>query len=309
MRTTLLTGSSGFVGSGILEWMLEHTDWEFTCLCSWRHNGNPLNIKPNPRVQVVTLDLTGPIPDLGHFDTILHLAAESHVDRSIASPVTFIETNVSSTLQVLEYARRHTPDVVICFGTDEVFGAAEHAEWDVLLPSNPYAASKAAAEMCAIAYWATYKIPAVLTNSNNIVGPNQHPEKFIPKLVERISRGDTVEIHVTDGVPGRRHYNSVRNVASALLFIIENPQPTTDRPNRFSLGGGEEVDNLAMAQRIAILLGQPLDYTLVEATSVRPAYDEFYPKTDGALSALGWRPTYDLDDELKRVIASVRSQA
>lgn len=305
MKRVLISGASGFIGSEVLEYLLEHTDWEFVCVCSWRHHGNPINIRPNPRVTVVTHDLAGPLPDLDYCDYILNLASESHVDRSIEDPVGFIENNVSSTLSMLEYARRHPPKVFVQFSTDEVFGAQEHAEWDVLLPSNPYAASKAAQEMVAIAYWSTYGVPVVITNSNNIVGANQGREKFVPKLVDLISRGQDVEIHAFHGRPGRRYYNPVQNVADALLFIIEHPQQASDRPTRFNLPGGEEVDNLEMAHRIAALLGLPLSYHIVDAEAVRPGYDQFYPKTDGQLTTLGWTPPFDLTDELKRIVGQL----
>lgn len=300
----LITGASGFIGSGVLEYLLEHTDWDFVAVCSWRHHGSPLNIKPGPRVKVVTHDLAGPLPEIGTFDYILHLASESHVDRSIQEPVEFIENNVSSTLNVLEYARRCSPGLkmFLHFSTDEVYGAHEHKEWDVLLPSNPYAASKAAQEMIAIAYWNTYKLPIVITNSNNIVGANQNPEKFVPKLIELIWNERPVQIHVANGQPGRRCYNPVQNVADALLFILQHPQEATDRPVRFNLPGGEEIDNLEMAKLIASLMGKELDYYLVDVENVRPGYDQFYPRTDGGLTALGWWPPFDLASELKRVV-------
>lgn len=301
----LISGCSGFIGSEVLEYFLsKRPDWEFVCVCSWRHHGSPTNLRPDPRVKIVTADLVGPLPDLGHFDYILNLASESHVDRSISDPVGFIENNVSSTLTMLEYARRHIPLRFIQFSTDEVFGARDHAEWDILLPSNPYAASKAAQEMIAMAYWATYGVPVVITNSNNIVGKNQNREKFVPKLVDLISRGQEVEIHAHRGVPGRRFYNPVQNVADALLFILGIPEVPTavDRPCRFNLPGGEEVDNLEMANRIALLLGKPLNCHLVDAESVRPGYDEFYPRTEGALTAFGWTPPFDLTDELGRIV-------
>lgn len=303
MKRVLLTGASGFIGSGVLEYLLEHTDWEFVCICSWRHHGSPLHIKPNPRVQVVTHDLTGPLPDLGDFNHILNLASESHVDRSIAHPVEFIENNVSSTVNMLEYARLHDPEIFLQFSTDEVYGAHQHKEWDVLLPSNPYAASKAAQEMIAIAYWSTYAVPLVITNSNNIVGLHQHREKFVPKLVGLIASGQRVTIHVSDGKPGRRCYNPVPNVADALLFIMRHILPNSfGRPMRFNLPGGEELDNLEMAQLIAELLDKPLLYDLVDAEGIRPGYDSFYPKTEGRLTDLGWTPPFDLATELRIIV-------
>lgn len=307
MTRVLITGASGFIGSGALEYLLKHTDWDFTAICSWRHKGNPLNITPDKRVTVVTHDLCGPIPELGDFDYIFNLASESHVDRSIADPVNFIENNVSSTLQVLEYARKHQPKVFIQFSTDEVFGAMEHKEWDILLPSNPYAASKAAQEMIAIAYWKTYGVPVVITNSNNIVGKNQDAEKFVPKLVNLISEGKTVQIHTHNGKPGSRHYNPVENVADALLFITTSlgatmytPAPhVASHPDRYSLPGGEELDNLQMAHLIAHKLGiKDLSYELIDAETVRRGYDQFYPKTDGKLTELGWKPPYTLEEGL-----------
>jgi dTDP-glucose 4,6-dehydratase len=122
----LMTGADGFIGSNVLQWMLNNTDWEFTCICSFRHKGNPLNIPMSERVTVITADLRGVIPDIGDFDYIIHLASESHVDRSQDDPVNFIENNVSSTLQVLEYARKHKPERFIMYlSTDEVYGARE----------------------------------------------------------------------------------------------------------------------------------------------------------------------------------------
>jgi dTDP-glucose 4,6-dehydratase len=306
MTRVLITGASGFIGSGVLEYLLEHTGWDFTAICSWRHHGNPLNIAPQERVTVITHDLCGPIPEIGDFDYILNLASESHVDRSIADPVNFIENNVSSTLQVLEYARKHQPKVFIQFSTDEVFGAMEHEEWDILLPSNPYAASKAAQEMIAIAYWKTYGVPVVITNSNNIVGKNQDPEKFVPKLVKKLKASEQIEIHTHNGTPGSRHYNPVQNVADALLFILQrdpamySPDVIVATPDRYSLPGGQELDNLQMAHIIAGKLGiKNLSYKLVDAETVRRGYDQFYPKTDGRLTKLGWNPPMTLEEGLE----------
>jgi len=305
-KRVLLTGASGFIGSGVLAYLLEKTDWNITCTCSFRHKGSPTNLTLDDRVEIVYHDLRGSIPDLGDFDYILHLASESHVDRSISDPVNFVENNISSTLQVLEYARKHVPEVFIMFSTDEVYGANAHEEWDVLLPSNPYAASKASQEMICIAYWKTYGLPIVITNSNNIVGKNQDKEKFLPKIIDKLNKGEKITIHTSNGKPGTRYYNPVQNVADALLYIL-NIKPTlysldVDRPDRYSLPGGEELDNLQMAQMVAKAMGKELDYELVDAESVRPGYDTFYPKTDGKLSELGWEAPYTFEDELKKLI-------
>jgi dTDP-glucose 4,6-dehydratase len=302
----LITGADGFIGSNVLEYFLEYTDWDFVLLCSWRHQGNPLNVKPNKRVEVITHDLVGPVPNIGDFDFIFHLASESHVDRSIKDPINFVENNISSTLQMLEYARKYPPKLFLMFSTDEVYGAMDHEEWDVLLPSNPYAASKAAQEMIAIAYWKTYGIPVVITNSNNIVGKNQHPEKFVPKVVDLIARGETVQIHTANGRPGRRYWNPVQNVADALLFIAARKPasyPDTDRPDKYNLSGGKELDNLQMAQLISGILGVPLKYELIDAETIRPGYDEFYAHTRGMLDERGWEAPYNLEEGLKWILS------
>lgn len=308
MKKVLITGADGFIGSNVLEYLLVNTGWDFVCLCSWRHQGNPLNIKPSRRVEVITHDLTGPIPDIGKFDYMIHIASESHVDRSIKDPVPFVENNVSSTLQMLEYARKVKPKVFLHFSTDEVYGAMEHKEWDVLLPSNPYAASKAAQEMIAIAYWKTYKVPVVITNSNNIVGKNQHPEKFVPKIVELINAGQTVTIHTSNGAPGRRYWNPVDNVSDALWFILQQKparysnskySKKVNRPDRYNLAGGKELDNLQMAQLVAKTLGKKLKYKTQNAETIRPGYDEFYAVTEGELEKMGWKPPVTLEEGLR----------
>lgn len=312
MKKVLITGASGFIGSGVLKYLLEKTDWEFTALCSWRHKGTPLNVPKDPRVHVFTHDLTGAIPrlgkgaipHLGRFDYIFNLASESHVDRSILEPVDFVENNVSSVLQMLEYARAYPPEIFIQFSTDEVFGAKHHEEWDVLLPSNPYSASKAAQEMIAIAYRSTYKVPVVITNSNNIVGPNQDAEKFLPKLIKLIALKQEVTIHTLNGQPGRRYYNPVQNVADALHFIVNNYEDGTDRPPRFNIPGGEELDNLQLAKLVAEIMGRKLNAVLVDIEGIRPGYDEFYAKTDGALGIMGWQPIVSLRDALPDIIRS-----
>ena len=298
----LLTGASGFIGSNVLAYWLEHTDHTFVCPVSFRHLGQGHPVLANDRVEVIYHDLRGRLPFIGPpCEIILNLASESHVDRSIQSPVDFIENNVSSTLSVLEYARRCPPKVFLHFSTDEVYGPHDHEAWDVLLPSNPYSASKACQEMIAISYWRTYGVPVVITNSNNIVGPNQDPEKFVPKVIDKIRRGEEVGIHVTKEGPGKRHYNPVQNVASALLHIVKlGPGTESDRPQRWLLPGGEELDNLDMANLIAKVMGLPLNWVPVDVHDIRPGYDQSYAPTHGDLP--GWEPVISLEACLKGIV-------
>jgi dTDP-glucose 4,6-dehydratase len=299
-KRVLFTGASGFIGSNVLEYMLDHTDWEFTVISSWAHKGNPLLVPKNDRVKVITHDLQAPIPELGDFDYILNLASESHVDRSIADPYNFTLNNIKIVLNVLDYAREHMPEKLLHFSTDEVYGANEHNEWDILEPTNPYSGSKAAQESIALGYAATYKLPLIITNSNNVIGKNQNPEKFVPKVAELIRNDKKVQIHTINGVPGRRYWNPVENVADALIFILgQEYKMNGNRIPRYGIGGGEELDNLEMAKLVATMLDRKLDYEIVDARSVRPAYDDFYPENMESLTKAGWEKPMALVEGLQ----------
>jgi dTDP-glucose 4,6-dehydratase len=168
--------------------------------------------------------------------------------------------------------------------------------------------------MTAIAYWKTYKVPVVITNCNNVVGKSQDPEKFIPKLIGLISKGKKVSIHTSNGKPGQRYYNPVENVANALLFILKRKPATysaakNNKLDRYNISGGKQLNNLEMAQLIAKLLGKPLDYELIDAEAIRPGYDQFYAKTDGALSESGWKPPLKLEEGLAWVKAAAQQSS
>lgn len=303
MKRVLITGADGFIGSNVLQYLLNNTDWVFTIICSWRHHGSPKNVPISNRVTVITHDLRGPIPDIGNFDYILHLASESHVDRSVQDPVNFVENNISSTLQMLEYARNHKCEKFILFSTDEVYGANKHKDWDLLLPTNPYAASKAAQEVIAISYYNTFKLPIIITNANNIIGENQHPEKFIPKIARLIKAGKTIELHAVHGKYGRRYYNPVINIGSALHFILTKTKvPIANintKPPRYALVGGQVYDNLQMAKLVAKIMGRELRRKTISPKTVRPAYDAFYDEGSDRLIKLGWKPIQTTEEGLQ----------
>src|SRR5579859_1981605 len=232
MKHLLMTGIAGFLGHHAAAHFLAETDWRITGLVSFRHRGDPMRLEcaADPRVRILYHDLCGPISprlaeEIGSVDYILNVAAESHVDRSITDPVPFVRNNVDVVLNMLEYSRLVKPQAFIQVSTDEVYGPApdgtDFHEWDPLIPSNPYSASKACQEMIAISYWRTYGAPVVLMNAMNLIGERQDPEKFVPTVIRSVVAGESVPIHATaEGQPGSRFYLHARNYADACLFVL-----------------------------------------------------------------------------------------
>lgn len=320
----LLTGASGFLGANCLRHLLDHTDWDIVCPASFHHRGAPeritFTVRPDEwaRVTVVTCDLSAPIADttaalFGDVDYVINFASESHVDRSITKPVPFIQNNVNLVLNLLEYAREAKPKAFVQISTDEVYGSAplgrEHVEWDTVLPSSPYSASKAAQEAIAISYWRTYGVPLVLVNCMNLFGEMQDPEKFVPTIIRGILRGEPVPVHVSStGVIGSRFYLHARNLADAVLFLLRRDRPVmlhdgAERPDRWHVVGERELDNLEMAQLVAKLLDRELNYRLVDFNIARPGHDPRYALNGAKLAAAGWTPPSGFDDSLRSLIA------
>ncbi len=329
-KRVLITGISGFVGSHLMSHALKNTDWDIVGIASWRHKGMPTRVaedenykKDIDRVKIITHDLNAPFtPDLieriGHIDVILNLASDSHVDRSITDPVPFVTNNVAVALNMLELAREIKPELFIQFSTDEVYGQAKkeeyHKEWDCIKPSNPYSASKACQEAIAISYWRTYGVPLIITNTMNIYGQYQDKEKFVPLVIDKIMKGETVYIH---GYPdkkeaGTRFYLHARNIADAITFIVNNVKPKLypeiDRPERFNVVGEVELDNLTLAQTIAGLLGKELKYEIVSFHASRPGHDLRYALDGKKLQDYGHKYPVSFEDSLKATVEWYRKQ-
>lgn len=256
MTSVFVTGASGFVGKHVVAYLRAHTDWRV---------------------------VTSAIPDYG-CDYIINLASGSSVEKSIKEPVDFIKNNITCMLDILEYARNYPPKIFLHMSTVEVHSL-----------NNPYAASKAAQEAVASAYHNTYGVPVIMATSHNIVGEGQSPDKFVPKITQLIKDGEPVNIYVQNSVVGKRVYNSVLNVASALLFMLKLPfSPLA----HYDIGGGEELNNLEMAILIASILNKPLDYKTIEAESIRPGYTSQLVTTGIKLEPLGWKPPRTLEEGL-----------
>lgn len=323
-KTALVSGCSGFIGSHILEYLLKNTDWNFVCPVSFKHKGTPERITEifdrtpefRDRVRVLIHDISVPftehtISTLPQIDYILNVASESHVFRSIEDPVPFIQNNVNLIVNMLELARVVKPKVFFQVSTDEVYGSAplgtRYKEWDVILPSNPYAASKAAQEAIAISYWRTYNVPLVLTNTVNNFGENQDSEKYLSKLINLIHKDEVVTIHGNDDFIGGRFYIYVDNHADAILHIIKNVpikmfKDEQDRPLRFNVTSDDELDNREVAKLVAELMGKELKYKLVDFHDDRPGHDRRYALDGTALKETGWEMPFKFRESLEKYI-------
>jgi dTDP-glucose 4,6-dehydratase len=315
-KTVLITGGCGFIGHHVVEHIHRKTNWRIVIIdkLSYATKGferlRSANLLDSNRIRVFTFDLINPLSDglqleIGEVHYIIHMAADTHVDNSISDPVPFIHNNVMSTVHLLEYAKT-LPDLekFFYFSTDEVFGSAPegvaYKEWDRHRPTNPYSASKSACESLCIAYENTYNVPIILTNVMNAFGERQHVEKFIPKVIEYVLSGKTIEIHSDSSCenPGSRFYIHCRNIASAVLFLIKNGE----KGESYHIVGEKEVDNLSMAQLIADIVGKELKYKLVNFHQDRPGHDLRYALDGSKLLNMGWELPMDFEQSLRKTV-------
>lgn len=322
----LLTGASGFVGSHVLRHLLVNTYAEIVCPVTFRHKGaaprlwDVLDRRRATRDRVTILpgvDLRAPFDPVtkrhfGDVDVIMNVASESHVDRSIQEPGSFIRNNVELITSLLDLAREIKPRMFLQMSTDEVFGPAHgdhrHKEWEAHRPSNPYSASKSAQESICFSYWRTYGVPVVITNTMNIIGEMQDKEKFIPKTIRALSRGEKVTVHVSpDGQAGSRFYLHARNLADAWLFLSSyhkpHMYPIFDEPSRFNIVGEREVNNFEMVQLIASAMGvDDPAYDPVNFHQSRPGHDLRYALDGSKLMSEGWIAPVPFEESLARTV-------
>ncbi len=318
MIRVLISGAAGFVGSHLVEYILDNTDWEIVCVVRMSRAGNLNRLNKildgydlPQRVTVVRHDLVDPMDsihrNIGNVDYIVHMAADSHVDDSIARPREVFANNALSTVSILDYARKYQPNLkkFLYYSTDEVYGDAEDgfkfSEESPLNPRNPYSAGKAAGEMITNAYRETYGLPTLIMRTENMFGEMQDPEKFIPKIVGRILTGQIVPIHYAGEnivTYGRRYWLYTKNSADAVVFMLQQ----SNSIKKVNVSGEVEMDNLEMAQKVAGIIGQKLNYEAVQAHSVRPGYDRRYSIDCKLIQSLGWKPPFEFEEALKRTV-------
>lgn len=316
-KTIMITGGCGFIGHHLVDHILKNTEWDIIVIDKLSYASDGLEKLRdnksinNKRVKVFPIDFTLPFSDgikreIGeNVNFIAHLGAESHVDNSIIEPRYFFKNNIDGTVELLEYAKTLKKlELFFYFSTDEVFGPApktvSYSEWDRHKPTNPYSASKSAAEGICIAYANTFSLPIMIVNNMNVFGERQHVEKFIPQTIKKILLGQTITIHADKMKknPGSRFYIHAKNVCASLLFLMKKGKIG----EKYNIVGEKEVNNLELAQLIANILKKKLKYELVDFHSSRPGHDLRYSLSDKHLKKLGWKQPDDFEKSLKSTV-------
>ena len=329
----MVTGGAGFIGHHMIRRLLKHPEYNIISLDRLDFSGNlnrlaelrqEFGTDAMSRVTVIHHDLKAEInsqlaKQIGQVDIIIHMAAGSHVTRSIENPMLFVQDNVVGTCNLLDYARNYLPNLekFINFGTDEVFGSApegvEYKEYDRYNSRSPYSATKAGAEELCVAYENTFGMPIYCTHTMNVFGERQSPEKFIGIAMRKILANEPVTIHCdekTGTESGLRHWVHAADVADATMFIMDLPHKGFSLASdfggvtcpKFNIVGQQEVSNLAVAQKIADILGQELKCTMIGYDTQRPGHDFRYALSGEYMKSLGWEPKYDFTTRIEQMV-------
>ena len=302
----LVTGGYGFIGSNFIKHTLsKYPDYKILNIDKIGKGANPKNlesVKADRRYNFLMADICDlkiMRKALTDVNIVLNFAAETHVDRSISDPLPFLDSNIFGTYTLLEAERKLEHQIKhIQISTDEVYGTileGAFSEDDVLKPSNPYSATKAAADMLCNAYTTTYGLDASITRCTNNYGPCQFPEKLIPKTIIRAMKDMNVPIYGSG--KNVRDYLYVLDHCEAIHRIIENGKPG----KIYNISSGYEFSVLAVVKKILKYLDKPEE--MIEFVDDRPGHDERYSLDSSKIRVeLGWKPKYDFESTLRLTV-------
>jgi dTDP-glucose 4,6-dehydratase len=308
----LLTGGAGFVGHHLIEGVLKQTAWDIIIIDGLTYAGDYNRIadiecfaRERHRFRAVYHDLRSPFtPELhrqiGPVDVVWHLAANSHVDRSLIDALPFAQSTVVGTTNLLQYLRDYQPDLrrYIGFNTDEVFGPAPqgvfHTEEGKFRPSNPYSAAKAGQWAMEFAFAHSFRMPISLVHSMNIFGERQNGEKFVPMTMRNILEGKTVTLHGAPDRPSSRCWIHAREVCNALIFLTDH----AENEQAYNVIG-EERTVYQLAQKFSEIIGLPAHIGWQDYHSTRPGHDLRYALDGSKLKSMGFMYSYPLDMALE----------
>ena len=325
MKNILVTGGAGFIGSNFIRYLLSNEkDVQIINLDLLTYAGSLENLKELPEEgrysfiegDICNQDLVENILTRNNIHTVVHFAAESHVDRSIISPGAFIQTNINGTFSLLEAARkvwlvddRRENVRFHHISTDEVFGSLEpndpaFSEVTPYAPNSPYAASKASSDLLVRAYAHTYQLPITISNCSNNYGPYQFPEKLIPLMILNARQGKPLPVY-GDGQQ-IRDWLYVEDHCEAIWQVIQHGKVGES----YNIGAGNQPTNLEIIHTICALLDQALPESpyaphqdLIQYVTDRPGHDRRYAMNiDKIHTELGWQPKYDLAEGLGKTV-------
>jgi dTDP-glucose 4,6-dehydratase len=302
----LVTGGLGFIGSNFIRLLLSETDCKIINIDNLSYGSNPKNLDDlgaNPRYRFVKGDISDPNLMgrlVNESDAVVNFAAETHVDRSISDPLPFHRTNVGGVLTILEAIRKGDRDVrLVHIGTDESYGdiaEGSFTESDRLIPSSPYSASKASADLYVMAYRRTYGLNACITRCTNNYGPYQFPEKLIPKTIIRAKMGLKVPIYGTG--KNVRDWIYVQDHCSAVRAALEKGRAG----EIYNISSGNELDNLTIVKVILRILKLPESF--IEFVDDRPGHDSRYSLDSRKIrEELGWLPAHSFEKGISETVS------
>ena len=289
----LLTGGAGFSGSHMADYIAANTDWDIVVLDCLTYAGKMENLSQVPanRLKFIKWDFRFPLPgkilsEIDPVDYIIHCGAETHVLNSLHDPEIFVQSNIVGTYNILEAARQLKPTKFLYVSTDEVFGQSilPHREYDQLNPSNPYSATKAAGEMLVKSYQSSFRLPCLITRTTNIFGKRQHPEKFIPMVIQKLQNGEIIDMHVgRNREMGSRQWIHASDQAAAIVFLLQSDQVN----DTFHIAGERKTNEEVVR---AIANGRQGTCHLVNAYEKYLGHDLHYALDDSKIRSLGWSP-------------------
>lgn len=300
----LITGGAGFIGSNFIRYLIEqYPSYKITNFDKLTYAGNLENlrdIKEKPNYRFIKGDICdAQIVDRAakDCDVIINFAAESHVDRSILGPESFIKTDIYGTYTLLEAARKYKIKRMVQISTDEVYGSIEKdsfKETDPLNPSSPYAASKASADLLSLSYFTTYQLPVVITRSSNNYGPYQYPEKLIPLFVTNALEDRPLPLY-GDGLNVRDWLYVLDNCQAIDLILHKG-----EIGEIYNVGADNERTNVEITKAILKILKK--GEGLIKRVKDRPGHDRRYSLNSTKIRELGWRPEYNFEKALKETV-------
>ncbi len=308
MKTILVTGGAGFIGSNFVRYMLEtHSEYSIVNYDALTYAGNLENLEAvenNPHYHFVKGDICDKdslekVFRQFSIDAVVHFAAESHVDRSILGPAVFVQTNVVGTQVLLDSAKKFSVEKFLHVSTDEVYGslgfAGKFTEATPLHPNSPYSASKASSDLLALAYCHTFGFPAVVTRCSNNYGPYQFPEKLIPLMIANALNNKPLPVY-GDGM-NVRDWLYVGDHCAALDVVLHKGRSG----EVYNIGGNNEKQNIEIVKLVLESLNKP--QSLIQFVKDRPGHDRRYA-IDAAKIALelGWKPAHTFEDGIVETI-------